>query len=520
MNTAFTCATVLLSLYAHASSLDDSSVSGDTNNQSIPSKVRGSGKITSFLLDETNPSNTFTLPSIPGLPLPDNINELEETPCEHLSPTELKKRTYSELQGDSQQDSSLPAAKKRKTSSSSYSHLNDEQKESIKQYIHENPGATGKDISEYANKQLMVELNTAAANNFKTKTIRQSRSYSHLNDTQKESLKKYIHENPGVKGKDISQYATDHLGVELDNVAASRFKTNVNTPSQSFSHLNDAQKKSIKKYIFENPSATGKAISEYATDHLGVELNSAAAIKFKINVNAPSSSYNHLNDAQKESIKKYINENPDATGKDISEYATKQLMVGLNTAAAHNFKIKTIRQSQSRAHLNDAQKESIKKYIHENPSAKGKDISQYATDHLGVELNSVAAIKFKINVNTPSQSYSHLNDAQKESIKQYIHENPGATGKDISEYANKKLMVELNTAAANNFKAKTIRQSRSYSYLNDAQKESLKKYIHENPSAKSKDISKYATDHLGVKLNTGAAYEFKNNITYTITTKK
>ena len=138
-------------------------------------------------------------------------------------------------------------------------------------------------------------------------------------------------------------------------------------------------------------------ISQYATDQLGVELNKAAATALKSNIAITSRSYSHLSDADRESIKKFIKANPDAKGKDISQYATDQLGVELNKEAANALKRRTIT-SQSYAHLTDADRESIKKFIKANPDVKGKEISQYATDQLGVELNKEAATALKRNI--------------------------------------------------------------------------------------------------------------------------
>ena len=511
MNIIITCSTVLVSFCAHTTFTRPPNFSEDTNHQLTQSNEKTTGKITSFLSHETNSSKTFMLPSLPGLSLRDNVDNLNETSSSHSTPTLLGKRTFSQLQNTSQQDVPTPKKKRRKTASASYRHLPPEDRESIKKYIQANPDATGKDIAQYATDQLGVELNSTAASKLKSNTNLSSSSYSYLSPEHMESIKKFIQDNPDAKPKDISKYAAEKLKVKLNSRAAGNLKNNTTLPSGSYSYLSPEQKKSIKKYIQDNPDAKPKDIVQYAADQLGVKLNSIAASNFK-KATTSSLSYSHLTTEHMKSIKQFIQDNPDAKPKDIAQYATDQLGVELNNAAAKSFKVNLTVSSASYSHLTPEHMESIKKFIQNNPDAKPKDIAQYTADQLGVKLNNAAAYNFK-RTKAFSLSYSHLPPEHMERIKQFIQDNPNANSKDISKYAADKLEVELNNEAARSLKTNLTVSSASYSHLTPEHMESINKYIQDNPNATGKDISQYAADQLGVELNSAAARSFKKNTT-------
>ena len=368
------------------------------------------------------------------------LNPLESSKA--LSP--IGKRTFLEYNADYSQDdtdANAPPAKKAKKNSSRYSHLEEYQKKMIYDFIENNQDPSNKAISDFAISKGM-DLSIRAANRLKHNYYLSTKFLPRLSKAEKRTVGKYIKNNPNSDNKAIYDFAK-LKGMDLDINSAERLRKIYSKPSVQYSHLTPEQQETILKYIKEHPEATGKQISKYAST-IGIPLNNAAANKLRLNQRQTSDLCKDLTDDQKNKVKRFINNNPQASRQEVSEFANKE-GISLTPEAASSF----MQYSGSYDHLNDNDKKIVVNYIKEHPDATGRAISDFAKSK-GIPLTTRGAGNLKHVLIRESYSYSHLEKKEKEQLRQHIKNNPHVTGKKLSIYA-KTIGITINTAASGSF---------------------------------------------------------------------
>lgn len=379
-----------------------------------------------------------------------------------------------------------------KVPSSSRSHLTDEKKQKIEEYIRNNPKAKPFHISEYEIKKLNVVFSTDAAGKLK-----KSLSPEPITTEQKIKIRDFSKKNPGATKQDIYNFALEELNLRLNNkqaIALSR-------PSGSYKHLTEEQKALIIDFITKKPNAKDKAISDFAHSQ-NINLNRIAAQKLARTHIRSASNYDHLTKEQKQSIEAFIRMNPNIKPAQISKYAIEELEVDLNRFAAEKFK-----QSLDLYALTTEQKTKICDFRNKNPDASAKDIYYHALKELYIPLSIQQAITLSSNSEKPSYSYLHLTDDEKSVLKNFIKVNTNTTGMELSNYAFNN-NINLNYLAARSFLKACKASSSRYSHLTKEQQQKLKVYIDNNSSITSDQLSNYATGKLEVDLNKKAANNF------------
>ena len=368
------------------------------------------------------------------------LNPLESS----KAPSPIGKRTFLEYNADYSQDDAdvdAPPAKKAKKNSSRYSHLEEYQKKMIYDFIENNQDPSNKAISDFAISKGM-DLSIRAANRLKHNYYLSTKFLPRLSQDEKKTVGKYIKNNPSSDAEAIYEFAK-LMGMDLDINSAERLRRIYSKPSVQYSHLTPEQQETILKYIEEHPKATGELISNYAST-IGVLLNSAAANKLRLNEKKPSDLCADLTNGQRNKIKQFINNNPQASRQEVSEFANKEGILLTPKAASYFMQC-----SGSYEHLNDDDKKIVVIYIKEHPDATGCTISNFAKSK-GIHLTNRAAGNLKHVLNRESYSYSHLEKEEKKKLRQHVKNNPHITGKNLSIYA-KTIGITISIPAAGSF---------------------------------------------------------------------
>ena len=158
---------------------------------------------------------------------------------------------------------------------------------------------------------------------------------------------------------------------------------------------------------------------------------------------------------QKEILTNYIQKHPDATPREIAEYA-RNSNINLNYYGARLLKNNLMNQYTS-DFLKQSHKAKIIEYIKENPKAKGKDIARFVKEELAIDIEPLAALQLQKKVKRPSDSYKDLDKNHRETLTNYIKENPTATGKLISQFG-KRNNINISINAAHAFKISVNRK--------------------------------------------------------------
>ena len=247
----------------------------------------------------------------------------------------LRKRAFSELYTPPEQDINSRPSKKPKISKHGYGHLDYDEQQTLKTYIENHPNQTTREIAENV-KRLNIEISSTGVSSFKKKLKRQSTRHD-LNREQRTKIRNFIKSTPDVNAEKVSNFAIKELNLELCHQEASIILSNNTNPSGSYKHLSDREKEIISDFIDENPEAKGAAISKYAYS-VGINLNILAAGKFLKAKKRTSCCYSHLSEEQQDKVIKYCKLNSKAKPAQISIYAKKELGVELLPEAVRNFK--------------------------------------------------------------------------------------------------------------------------------------------------------------------------------------
>ena len=222
------------------------------------------------------------------------------------------------------------------------------------------------------------------------KTGKTLSGYSHLKPNQKKEILLYIKKYPDAKAKAVSAYAQS-LGIVLSDKAIYSLKSRVKRGSFSYKHLTPDQRKKIKLFMQDNPDSDNKSILDYVHSQ-GIELSLNALVKFKDVLNRSSHAYGYLTPAQKATIRKCIEDNPNFDNEAVYQYV-KSLKIPLSLHAVKQFRSNFNRQNGGVKHLKPDETQNLIQHIHKNPKIKPKDLAQYANLQ-GIILTPRAASNF------------------------------------------------------------------------------------------------------------------------------
>ena len=277
--------------------------------------------------------------------------------------------------------------------------------------------------------------------------------YGHLSKKDKTELDKVIENNPNMTSKQIREYVKKNFNTEITNKALHSFFRRGKQKSTSVKKLSVNEIETLKKLHEENPHAKGEAFAKLARSE-GIELNTSGAKTFLL-AKTPAASPKNLTDEQKEILTNYIQKHPDATPREIAEYA-RNSNINLNYYGARLLKNNLMNQYTS-DFLKQSHKAKIIEYIKENPKAKGKDIARFVKEELAIDIEPLAALQLQKKVKRPSDSYKDLDKNHRETLTNYIKENPTATGKLISQFG-KRNNINISINAAHAFKISVNRK--------------------------------------------------------------
>ena len=244
-----------------------------------------------------------------------NINNILNPVESSTSPSSLAKSTFLEPNTDDntnnsdevQGEKSLPPVKKTGKTLSGYSHLKPNQKKELLLYIQKYPDAGIKAISAYA-QSLELVLPDRVIYNLKLTVKYGPFSYKHLTPDQRKKIKLYMQDNPDSDNKSILDYV--HLqGIELSLSALGQFKNVQNRNPHTYGHLTPAQKATIRKCIEDNPNFDNEAVCQYAKS-LKIPLSLNAVRQFRSNFNRQHGGFKHLKPDETKELILHIHKNP------------------------------------------------------------------------------------------------------------------------------------------------------------------------------------------------------------------
>ncbi len=369
--------------------------------------------------------------------------------------------------------------------------------------------------------------------------------FSHLTDSQKYVLRNYILNNPEIKGRKLSLYATSQ-GFDLNTQASYSFILSYKWKVKNCSYLTDNESKMLRYYVQKEKNISWKKLCCYAKEK-SIFLNYNIAKNFiELNKfpNEISKTYIPLLDNKDESTAKlnqsyeYEIHNGMFKGNvelqqnvnnnlGIQLFVTPQIKfapyrIELNKNYEYgpnneNFLNYTINggevnpydPSESVENVYQNSDDVLKRHIlgtldiNGNITITREELSQYANSQ-GINLNNTSAPLFLTSFNK-SVSLVHLSNAERDSLNYYILNNRGITALKLKDFALTK-MIFLNIKAANRF-IKKHKESILYSHFLEHQKDNLKFYIQENPKIKCKQLIDYAITQ-GYELNVLAADSF------------
>ena len=209
-----------------------------------------------------------------------------------------------------------------------------------------------------------------------------------------------------------------------------------------------------------------KAISAYAQS-LELVLPDRVIYNLKLTVKYGPFSYKHLTPDQRKKIKLYMQDNPDSDNKSILDYVHLQ-GIELSLSALGQFKNVQNRNPHTYGHLTPAQKATIRKCIEDNPNFDNEAVCQYAKS-LKIPLSLNAVRQFRSNFNRQNGGFKHLKPDETKELILHIHKNPKIKPKDLAQYANLQGII-LTPRAASNFLQKQRRSLRIGSQLESANK--------------------------------------------------
>ena len=225
-----------------------------------------------------------------------------------------------------------------------------------------------------------------------------------------------------------------------------------------FMHLTNPENEIMAAYIQANSNVKGVELAEYAAQQ-GIKLTYKAANGLRRKIlqstlekdgNIISNGYGHLNEYEKKRLEKFINENPKAKNDAIAKYAEEN-NIKITPRGVYEYK-KKLKNPKSYEHLTEDDKTKLDTLIKDTPSIKPLELSKLAKEKFDIDLNRVAASSYlRLGKKTPSRGYSHLTDPQRKILTDYIEKKPKATGKLISQYAEK-FGIDITCGAANGLK--------------------------------------------------------------------